>query len=85
MFGAPSGGFGASGHQGFDSATVLPTVPQNGVPLPALWERAGFSPTEIERFDKLRAEEAKYADPAPALVETPPAGVKPAPGDPAAQ
>lgn len=36
MFGAPSGGLGASGHQGFDSATVLPTVPRNGVPLFAL-------------------------------------------------
>ena len=27
---------GASGHQGFDSATVLPIVPPNGVPLSAL-------------------------------------------------
>ena len=27
------------------------------VPLPALWERVGFSPTEIERFQEMRAEE----------------------------
>src|SRR5437016_11427855 len=35
MFGAPSGGFGADGHQGFEPATVLPIVPPNGFALPA--------------------------------------------------
>jgi hypothetical protein len=36
MFGAPSGGLAACGHQGFEPTMVLSMVPPNGVLLPAL-------------------------------------------------
>lgn len=55
-----------------------------GVPLIALWERAGFSPTQIDRFKELKLEEAQFADPAAALVPTPPPGTRIAPGTPPA-
>src|SRR5690242_15421165 len=36
MFGAPAGGFVASGHQGFEPVMVLPILPPNGGLAPAL-------------------------------------------------
>jgi hypothetical protein len=48
------------------------------VPLPALWERAGFSPTEIARFKEMRAEEKALGlnetliDSQDTIVEKPP-------------
>src|SRR3954454_23548455 len=52
MFGAPCGGFGACGHQGFEPATVLPIVPPNGFPLPAAMRssRFGCDPRLVRRF-----------------------------------
>lgn len=42
-----------------------------GVPEEALWERGGFSPTEIARFKAMREEQAALA-PAPVLTIAPP-------------
>lgn len=50
-----------------------------GVPLPALWERAGFSPTQIERFNELRKQELAMFGPPPAGPVVPGASAAPTP------
>ena len=51
------------------------------IPDPALWEKAGYSPTEIERFKVMRAEQA-LLEPPPIPPAVEPAALRPAIGVP---
>jgi len=53
-----------------DALVKLATI---GVPREVLWERAGASPQEIDRWRDMAAREAAAAPPAPAPAPAPPA------------